>query len=111
MTDGDERVGFVEFDPVAWDRGRAEVAFWTAPDRQEAGYGRDALVTLAGYAFEQLGLHKLVAEAFETNAASISLLESVGFVEEGRHREEEYVDGEWVDVVRYGLLAGEWESG
>ena len=102
------RVGMVELNDVEWDRARAEVAFWVAPEHQSAGYGRDALETLVTYAFDQLDLHKLTAEAFATNEASMRLLESVGFVEEGRLREEEYVDGEWVDVVRYGLLAGEW---
>ena len=105
--DGVARVGMVELNGIEWDRSRAEAAFWIAPAHQSAGYGREALETLAGYAFDQLGLHKLTAEAFAVNEASMSLLESVGFVEEGRFREEEYVDGEWVDVVRYGLLASE----
>lgn len=112
-TDGGEpgdgaRVGAVELDPIEWDRSRAEVAFWIAPDHQGVGYGRDAVETVVGYVFDQLGLHKLAAEALATNEASTRLLESLGFVEEGRLREEEYVDGTWVDVVRYGMLADEW---
>ena len=101
------RVGMVELNDVEWDRARAEVAFWIAPGHQAAGYGRDALSTLVDYAFDQLGLHKLAAEAFAFNEASIRLLESVGFEREGRLREEEYVDGEWHDVVRFGLVAPE----
>lgn len=119
-TDGSEdaqgpvveaRVGMVELNEIEWDRARSEVAFWIAPDHQTAGYGRDALATLVGYAFDQLGLHKLTAEAFATNEASVRMLESVGFEREGRLREEEYVDGGWVDVIRYGLLAGEIDAG
>lgn len=106
-----ERLGVVELNDVEWDRARAEVAFWIAPDRQAGGYGRDALSTLVDYAFDQLGLHKLAAEAFATNEASVHLLESVGFEREGRLREEEFVDGEWVDVIRYGLLAEERGDG
>lgn len=105
------RLGMVELNEIEWDRRRAEVAFWIAPDHQSGGYGRDALATLADYAFDQVGLHKLTAEAFATNEASMHLLESVGFEREGRLREEEYVDGEWVDVVRYGSLAGERDGG
>lgn len=105
IDDGVVRVGMVELNGIEWDRARAEVAFWIAPAHQDAGYGRDALSTLVDYAFDQLGLHKLAAEAFATNEASMRLLESIGFEREGRLREEEYVDGEWVDVVRYGLLS------
>lgn len=105
------RIGMVELDRVEWDRGRAEVAFFVAPAFQGGGYARDALATLIEYAFDELGLHKLTAEAFAFNEASRGLLESLGFVEEGRLREEEWVDGEWVDVVRYGLLVGEYPPG
>lgn len=104
IVDGETRVGLIELDPVEWDRRRAAVAFWIAGEFQGEGYARDALETLVTYAFDQLGLHKLSAEAFAFNDASISLLESVGFVEEGRLRKEEWIDGEWVDVVRFGLL-------
>jgi len=65
------------------------------------------LATLVEYATDQLGLQELTAEAFAFNEASMGLLESPGFVEVGRLREEEWVDGERVDVVRYGLLVGE----
>lgn len=105
------RVGMVELNEIEWDRARAEVAFWIAPNHQAAGYGWDALSTLVDYAFDQLGLHKLTAEAFATNEASMRLLESLGFEREGRLREEEYVDGEWVDVIRFGLLAEERGDG
>lgn len=91
---GAERIGMVELDPVEWDRGRAEVAFFVAPEHQGGGYAKEGLATLVGYAFDQLGLHKLTAEAFAFNEASKGLLESIGFVEEGRLREEEWVDGE-----------------
>jgi len=105
VVDGETRVGMVELDPIEWDRSRAEVAFWVGPEFQGEGYARDALETLITYAFDQLGLHKVSAEAYAFNEASIGLLESVGFVEEGRLREEEWIDGEWVDVVRFGQLA------
>jgi len=107
-SDGETRVGMVELNDVEWDRARAEVAFWIAPDHQDASYGRDALATLVDYAFDQLGLHKLTAESFATNDASMRLLESLGFEREGTLREEEYVDGEWIDVAWYGLLAADW---
>lgn len=111
VTADEERVGLVELDPIEWDRGRAEIAFWIAPAHQGEGYGRDALATVAAYAFEHLGLHKLSAEAFSFNDDSIGLLGSVGFQREGLFREEEWIDGEWVDVVRFGLLAADWTPG
>lgn len=111
VSEGETRVGVVELDPIEWERARAEVAFWIAPAHQGSGYARDALETLVAYAFEQLGLHKLTAEAFAFNEASIGLLASVGFEREGTFRAEEYVDDAWIDVARFGLLAEEWREG
>ncbi|WP_153952444.1 GNAT family N-acetyltransferase [Halosegnis longus] len=47
---------------------------------------------------------------YATNDASAGVMESVGFVQEGRRRKEAFVDGERIDVLRYGLLAEEYEA-
>ncbi|WP_423744327.1 GNAT family protein (plasmid) [Haladaptatus sp. SPP-AMP-3] len=88
----------------------AELGYWIAPDEWRNGYATAAAERMAEYAFAELGLHRLTASAFETNEASKRVLNRVGFVEEGVSRRAAYVDGEWCDVVRYGLLRDERES-
>lgn len=44
----------------------------------------------------------------ESNAASRRVLERLEFTEEGRMREQVFLDGERRDMIRYGLLAREW---
>lgn len=107
--DGDP-VGVVGFEPPDGVPGTAEVGYMVAPEEWGNGYATDALATLCEYAFGERRLHKLYAVAFETNPASRRVLEKVGFVEEGRLREEAFVDGAHVDAYRYGLLAPEWRS-
>jgi ribosomal-protein-alanine N-acetyltransferase len=63
---------------------------------------------MAEYAFSELGLHRLTASAFETNEASKRVLKRIGFVKEGVSRQAAYVDGDWCDLIRYGLLREEW---
>ncbi|MFC4552857.1 MULTISPECIES: GNAT family N-acetyltransferase [Halorussus] len=87
--------------------GRAELAFWVAPHAQGNGYATDAARTVVAHGFDRLRLHKVTAKAFAHNEASKRVLEKVGFVEEGVFRDEAFVDGEYRDVVRYGLLADE----
>ena len=65
--------------------------------------------TVARYAFEHRRLHRLAADVFAHNEASRRVLEKAGFTEEGALREAAFVDGEYRDLVRYGLLAGELE--
>lgn len=77
------------------------------PEEQENGYATDAVDLCLGHAFDDRGLHKVWAQVIEGNRASIQLLEKVGFQQEGVLREQEYVDGDFVDVYRYGLLSSE----
>lgn len=105
-----EAVGSIGLHDVNHVWGRAEAGYWIAPDAQGNGYATDALATLVGYAFDELRLHKVYAHAYETNPGSRRVLEKVGFREEGLLREAAFVDGEYVDIYRYGLLEGEWRG-
>lgn len=107
ITAEDDRVGMLELSPIDWVRGVAEIAYWVHPDYQGQGIATDALDTVVDYAFDELRLRKVIAEVFATNEASQHVVESAGFVEEGVLRSEEYVDGEPIDVLRYGRLATE----
>jgi len=95
-------------DPVeAW--GLAAVGYMIHPDHWNNGFATDAVRELCGYAFAERRYHKVSARAYVTNPASQRVLEKVGFTEEGVFRAEAFVDGEFVDVHRYGLLADEWK--
>ena len=87
---------------------RAELSVWVAPEHRGEGYATEACETLLAHGFEQLNLHKVVAHSFAPNEPSRALLDRLGFAEEGRRQSEAYVDGEWVDVLRYGLLRDVW---
>ncbi|QSX01062.1 GNAT family N-acetyltransferase [Haloterrigena alkaliphila] len=103
-------VGTIGFNSIEWEPQRAEIGYWIAPEHHRHGYGTDATERVVRYGFDQLGLHKIEARVFEFNAASRRLLESVGFTEEGVHRDEVFIDGEYQDTYWYGLLEDEWRS-
>lgn len=107
---GGERAGYVELDPVDHVAGTAEIGMWLAPEHRRQGHGPEAAALVADYAFEELRLHRLSAEAFASNEHSLDRLREVGYVEEGVAREAAFVDGEHVDVHRFGLLAEEWRG-
>lgn len=103
-----EPVGYVTLFDVARPADHAEIAYYVAPEHQGNGYATAAVELLVEYAFAEVRLHKVAARALETNAASRSVLEGIGFTPEERQREEMLVDGERLDVVRYAVLEGEW---
>jgi RimJ/RimL family protein N-acetyltransferase len=88
-----------------------ELGYWIAPDHHRQGYATAAAKLLTGYAFDQLGLHRVEARVFEFNDASQTVLERVGFTHEGTSREAAFVDGEYRDALWYGMLEEEWREG
>jgi RimJ/RimL family protein N-acetyltransferase len=89
---------------------RAHLAYWLLPEHWGEGYGSDAVALTVDRAFEHAPIHSLGAGAFAHNDASRGLLESLGFTEEYRTREAEYVDGAYRDFVQYGLLRREYRE-
>jgi RimJ/RimL family protein N-acetyltransferase len=87
---------------------RAEVGFALAADHWGKGLASEAVAMLIGFAFEQLNLHRLEADADPRNERSLALLARQGFRKEGFLRERYIVDGEIQDAVVFGLLRSEW---
>jgi ribosomal-protein-alanine N-acetyltransferase len=100
------RIGLVHAYEV--DTERAHLAYWLLPEYHGEGYGRESAALLVDRAFRTSSVHGVGAGAFAFNEASRAILESLGFIEEYRHREAEYVDGAYRDFVEYGLLRREW---
>jgi RimJ/RimL family protein N-acetyltransferase len=94
---------------LARNWGLGELGYWIAPTHWGNGYCTAAVRLVVGYAFDHRRLHKLAADVYDHNPGSARVLEKVGFEREGVRREEAYVDGEYRDLLRYGLLEGEFE--
>ena len=105
-----ERVGTVGLHDVTSTNGNGEIGYFFAPEAWGNGYATDATRAVVDHAFAERRLHKVYARAFAFNDASQRVLEKIGFEEEGVHRNQVFVDGKYVDVHRYGLLADEWDG-
>ena len=73
------------------------------------GYATEAVGALLRWAFETLDLNRVQAETDTRNVASARLLEKLGFVREGKLREDCVVNGEVSDSWVFGLLRREWQ--
>lgn len=101
--DGDP-IGFLWLFRIDDIARRGEIGYWIRPEDQGQGYATEAAKLGLRYAFDERGLHKVMARVFEGNAPSRRVLEKVGF-EKGAHlRDHYYVDGEYVDTSLFGLL-------
>jgi RimJ/RimL family protein N-acetyltransferase len=69
------------------------------PSAWNRGFGSDAIRTLVRFAFEEMNLQKLRIDIFDYNDRAKHVLETQGFVQEGRLRREFYRDGTYHDIV------------
>lgn len=87
----------------------ADWGFYAAPDAPAGtgtGMGREALK----YAFVRLSLHKVCGQVLAFNERSIRFHRRLGFVEEGRLRQQHFDGERFVDLIWFGLLSGEWTA-
>ena len=89
---------------------RAEIGFALAQAHWGKGMATEAVSALIGFAFDQLDLHRLEADADPRNDRSLRLLEKLGFRREGYLRERYHVGNELQDAVLLGLLRSEWRA-
>ena len=91
LRDRKARVGIVIGFSESWDK----------------GYGRETLQLLARYAFDFLNLRKLYLDTYAFNERARKCYQEVGFVQEGVFRKEFFRDGDYHDILRFGLFKEE----
>ena len=80
------------------------------PDYLGKGYGREAINLLLDWAFRIQNYRRIGLTTDATNERAIRAYLACGFVEEGRRRQHEYVNGRYVDEVIMGILRSDWEA-
>jgi ribosomal-protein-alanine N-acetyltransferase len=96
-----------------WNRGWrvSMLGYELARAAQGRGFMSEALRTAFAWGFEEMALDRIEAMVHSDNEPSLSLLKSLGFVEEGRAREAGFWLGKRHDMVHLGLLQREFFAG
>jgi ribosomal-protein-alanine N-acetyltransferase len=77
-------------------------------DQQGKGLMTEALTAVIGYAFNELNIHRLMANYRPENIASARVLEKLNFITEGLAKNYLMVDGQWSDHVLTSLTNPTW---
>ncbi|MFC2094828.1 GNAT family N-acetyltransferase [Candidatus Bipolaricaulota bacterium] len=90
---------------------QGEIGWGFGIDYRGEGLATEAARRLITYAFETCGYHRIFAGTIITNTRSWALMERLGMRKEA-HFVKAHVPaepgGEWIDTVRYAVLAEEW---
>lgn len=99
-------VGYTQIDPI---NKNASWAFYASPSAP-AGTGSRMELLALDHAFGPMELNKLHCEVLAFNKAVVNLHHKFGFKTEGILRAHHFCDGEYIDIIRLGILADEWRS-
>ncbi|HEY7122980.1 MAG TPA: GNAT family protein [Ktedonobacterales bacterium] len=90
----------------AWDAENhlAVLSFILSKHYWKKGIMTEALTAMIQFGFEHLHLHRIEAQVASPNLASARLLEKFGFQEEGRLRDRQYVNHQFVDESIFALI-------
>lgn len=104
-------IGTIELRKITPEHRSAEVgillgdrAYWGR------GYGTDAMRTVCRFAFEEMDLHRIQLGVMEFNTRATRSYERVGFVVEGRLRQDTYLGGHYYDTLIMGLLREDFQA-
>jgi ribosomal-protein-serine acetyltransferase len=103
-------IGNVNYNNLDWRSKKGELGYWIDSAMQGKGIITQCSQVLIDYAFEELGLNKIVISCATGNTRSRAVPERLGFILEGIHRQDDWQRDHYDDIVYYGLLASEWKE-
>ena len=87
-----------------------EVGYILHPDHWGQGFAGEAVEAAIGHVFATRDIEELTADVDPENAASIRLLERLGFIRTGFAERTWNIAGEWKDSLYYGLSRADWTA-
>ena len=104
-------IGNSSYHHIDWRNRSGEIGIFIGDkDYWGQGYGREALKLLLQFGFNGLNLNRVYLQVFETNPRAIRVYEHVGFVHEGRLRQDIFLNGRYIDVFIMSILRAEWAA-
>lgn len=86
------------------------VGYSLAENEQGKGYMTEALEASIDYVFNELKIHRIMANYMPHNQSSGNLLKRLGFVVEGYARDYLLINGQWQDHILTSLINSQWKA-
>jgi RimJ/RimL family protein N-acetyltransferase len=108
-TDG-ALIGDVAFQVIKDSHHQAEIGMTLSQPFQGKGYGTEAVRELVRYLFDDLNVHRIIANCDPENISAHRLLERVGFRREGCFIDSLWYKGGWASELWFAMLDREWRG-
>jgi RimJ/RimL family protein N-acetyltransferase len=93
-----------------YDNRLAEIGITISPDEQQKGFARETMLGILEYLFSREDFHRVTEIVDAENVASIQLLKSLGFREEGHFIENIFFKGKWGSEYQFAMLRKDWQQ-
>jgi len=91
-----------------FDTRLGEIGITISPCEQKKGYAKETLLGILNFLFSMEDFHRVTETVDAENLASIQLLKSVGFRQEGYFIENIFFKGKWGSEYQFAMLKAEW---
>ena len=102
--------GIIGYQNLDWVNRSTSVGYWVGAAFQGNGLATNACGALVDWAFREWRLNRVEIRCAAENYRSRAIPERLGFTEEGRARQAEWLYDGFVDLVIYGVVAEEWRK-
>lgn len=102
--------GVIGYHQVNWQHKWTSIGYWLGNDFVGKGLVTNSMRAFIDFAFEYLKLNRIEVRVAVGNIRSRTIPKVLGFNEEGRLRDAEWLYDHYVDQVVYGLTAVEWKK-
>lgn len=93
-----------------YDTRIAEIGITISHIEQKKGYAKEVLLGILTFLFDTVKIHRVVEIVDVENIASINLLKSTGFRQEGHFIENIFFKGKWGSEFQFAMLKREWDN-
>ncbi len=109
LTENNQLIGYVQINNIDLRNLKAEWGGTLIGERQYLGkgYGKRASQLLLRFLFDQYPINKCYARCLEEHPATVKLLKSLGFNQDGVLRQDLYKNGEFKNVLLFSILRNE----
>ena len=105
LNEGDRAIGSVYVRDIDLEHKKAEHGIFIGEtDCLGKGYGTEAAELMIEYAFEFLGIHKLMLRVYAENERAIKSYEKAGFKKEAYLKDDVYVQEKFRDIVLMAVI-------
>ena len=104
-------IGQIDLIKIDWKNRSAEMGIVIGKkDCLSKGIGTEAIQLLQNFVFERMNLNRLYLSVRDSNDRAKACYLKCGFVEEGRKRQDFYIDGRYTDTIIMSVLKSEYEN-